>query len=345
MKKTIPILVVIILTIGGIGASSIKVSDSKVINPLYLDELDQYQDVMTENVFIPVGNIQIPDNPISVQAAQSFIPTKSTLTIVELFIIKNLTATEPLMISIREELTEDDLTTTGIDPSLVPTEDFDWVEVDLDDLSVTPGQTYYIVAITENITENYYGWGANNISDSYLYGCAWYSIDEGNSWGNESASSSPQGIESWINQGQNPKFDDPVTWDMCFRTYGTDNLPPETPEIDGPASGAAGTSYDYDFSAVDPDGDEVKFHIDWGDETSEWSDFTSSETTITVSHTWEEQGDYTITVYAQDSNGFDGPESTLPITMPRFRAANNIFIKFFGRHPNIFPILRLLLGL
>ena len=121
--------------------------------------------------------------------------------------------------------------------------------------------------------------------------------------------------------------------------------PPEAPTIDGPASGAAGASYDYDFSAVDPDGDDVKFFINWGDETSEWSDFTASETPITVSHTWEEQGDYTITVYAQDSNGLDGPESTLPITMPRNRIVRNPFIKFLQKYPNMFPLLRQLLGL
>jgi len=92
--------------------------------------------------------------------------------------------------------------------------------------------------------------------------------------------------------------------------------PPGAPDIDGPSSGAAGTSYDYDFTAIDPDGDDVKYYIDWGDETNEWTGFEASGTPLTVSHTWAEEGDYTITAYAQDSNGMDGPEGTLPITMP-----------------------------
>ena len=121
--------------------------------------------------------------------------------------------------------------------------------------------------------------------------------------------------------------------------------PPEAPDIAGPASGNAGTPYDYDFTAIDPDGDNVKYYIDWGDETNEWTEFAASNTPVTVSHTWAEQGDYVITAYAQDSNGMDGPESTLPITMPRNRAYNSLFLQFLQNHPNILPIIRYLLGL
>jgi len=154
MKKIIPIFVIGILVISGISTVA-KVKVKSLVEPI-ADELDQYQEVMTENLGIPVGQLSIPENPINIQVAQSFIPTKDIITRVELLIGKNSTATYPLEISIREELIKEDLTSVSIDPAMVPTESFDWVEIDFEDAVITSGQTYYIVALTENITENYY---------------------------------------------------------------------------------------------------------------------------------------------------------------------------------------------
>jgi len=38
--------------------------------------------------------------------------------------------------------------------------------------------------------------------------------------------------------------------------------PPTIPDIDGETNGDVGTSYDYDFTATDPDGDQIKYIID-----------------------------------------------------------------------------------
>jgi len=124
------------------------------------------------------------------------------------------------------------------------------------------------------------------------------------------------------------------------------NQPPSTPTIDGPTSGKAGTAYDYEFTATDPDGDDVKYYIEWGDDSTEWTSFAASGTPVTVSHTWEERGDYTITAKAQDTGGLTGPEATLPITMPKARFVHNsLFLRLLGQFPNAFPILRQILGL
>ncbi len=354
MKKILPLLVVGILVLSGLGAVALHVNidsqllDYKTGTASRSDELDQSQTVMTENTAVPVGNVPIPDNPICIQVAQSFIPTKDVLTRVELFIGKNSTATYPLAVSIREELTEDDLTVINIDPSQVPTEDYDWVEIDFDDITVTTGLTYYVVALTENVTDNFYAWGANNISESYPDGCAWVSIDEGDTWTNESASSSyPNTAEAFSNQGAQPIFEDVVTWDMCFKTYGIDNAPPNAPSIDGQTSGKTGKEYEYTFNAVDPDGNDVKYFIDWGDGNTEWTGFSASGTPVTVSHTWAEKGTYTITAIAQDEHGLEGPEGTLDVSMPKNRAFNMnlLFLRFLQQHPHMFPVIRHMLGL
>jgi hypothetical protein len=121
--------------------------------------------------------------------------------------------------------------------------------------------------------------------------------------------------------------------------------PPEAPTIDGPMSGDPGTSYDYKFNAVDPDGDDVKYFVDWGDDTSDVTDLNPSGTDVTVSHTWAASGKYTITAYAEDSNGNIGPSSTFQVTMPKEKTVFYLFQRILERFPNAFLVLKQLLGL
>jgi hypothetical protein len=117
--------------------------------------------------------------------------------------------------------------------------------------------------------------------------------------------------------------------------------PPGAPDIDGPNQGDSGTMYTFTFNAVDPDGDDVKFHIDWDDLISDTTDFTASGTDITAEHTWGPGGDYVIKARAEDTNGLVGPESTFEISIPRNRAR---FYNLFDILPNIFRFFNLLFG-
>ena len=96
-----------------------------------------------------------------------------------------------------------------------------------------------------------------------------------------------------------------------------ENNAPEIIDIAGPINGVAGTSYDYDFTATDPDGDYVQYYIKWGDGDTEWTSFTASGTALKVSHTWSEKGDYTITAKAIDTYGAESQWLTLSVTMPK----------------------------
>jgi len=120
------------------------------------------------------------------------------------------------------------------------------------------------------------------------------------------------------------------------------NDPPGAPSIDGPASGKIKVKHDYILNAVDPEGDDVYYYVDWGDTTnSGWVGPYASGVDTTVSHTWAKKGTYIITAKAKDVNGLEGPSSTLEVTMPRSRA---VIIRFLDLFPNAFPFLRLLLG-
>jgi len=214
MKKMISIFVLGIFILGGFTTTAFF---EKAYSDLTRDELDQFQTNMTTNYAIPVGNVKLFNTTLSFQVAQSFMPTKNILTRAELFIRKNSTATYPISVSIREELTNDDMTVLDIDPSIVPTEDHDWIEINFDDILMTTNRSYYIVAITENVTDNFYFWGANNLSGSYPYGCMWYSIDEGDTWTNRSVSSKPDSYEIHYKKHAQPLFKENKTWDFLIR--------------------------------------------------------------------------------------------------------------------------------
>jgi hypothetical protein len=186
---------------------------------MYLDELDQNQSAYIEGLMMPIGRIVFEETIIMVQVAQSFIPTKELLTRVELYAAKNVTASSPLVVGIRDNLTHGNLVEISIPPGAFNTGNFSWVECNFNDIWVTPGKTYYIVTKTKNVTDNLYVWAANNNSNAYPNGCAWVSIDNGSSW-NESVTQNQELQSKMDVQYPAPLDRDDTGGDMCFRTYG-----------------------------------------------------------------------------------------------------------------------------
>jgi hypothetical protein len=339
MNKIIPILAIGILVLSGM--SGVAIIKNKTNFAPILDELDQSQTIMAENILMPIGQVPYEGNLTNIQVAQSFIPTKEILTRVELFIGKNITVQYPIYISIREELTKDDLTVDEIDPSHVQTDELGWLEINLPDIVVESGHIYYIVAITHNATDNWYGWGGNNNSESYPDGCAWFSYDDGDSWTNRSCVSSSNNVESSYNRYQSIEFDEYVTWDMCFKTFGRNSLAPSPPLINGPTTARFNESQSFIITTNDPDGDDVFYQILWGDgESEEWIGPFKSDELINIDHTWVEQGIYVIVARAKDIYGYTGNWSEFEIEIPRDRQFN-----FFSWLYYRFPVFREILGL
>jgi len=93
------------------------------------------------------------------------------------------------------------------------------------------------------------------------------------------------------------------------------NDPPLAPDLSGPTQGTNGVSYNYTVSAIDNDGDDVFYYVDWGDQTSSgWIGPFASGTPVTFNHSWAFMGTYTIKARAQDSHGLEGIWS-LPLQM------------------------------
>jgi hypothetical protein len=155
-------------------------------------------------------------------------------------------------------------------------------------------------------------------------------------------------VSSYINPGMDAldyktveefqSFGDPTL------SISSDSQAPNKPtKPSGPATGKINTKYTYSTSAIDPEGDQVYYLFDWGDNTtSGWVGPFNSGATGSADHKWTEKYTYEVKSIAKDENGVIGDWSDpLTVTMPRDKSIdNNYFIlKILENHPYIFQIL------
>lgn len=86
------------------------------------------------------------------------------------------------------------------------------------------------------------------------------------------------------------------------------NSPPATPTITGPTVLAPNVAGTYGFRSTDPDGDTLRYAIDWNndgtvDQYLPASGYTASGTTLSTSRTWITSPSRTFRALAQDSSG------------------------------------------
>ena len=97
----------------------------------------------------------------------------------------------------------------------------------------------------------------------------------------------------------------------------TDNNPPNTPEITGPAEGIPGNQYLYNIVTTDLDEHNIYYFVDWDDNTTTgWLGPYVSGTQIHVTHSWTEQGSYTVKAKAKDTMGAESAWGTIDVVMP-----------------------------
>ncbi|MFB3765807.1 MAG: hypothetical protein ACE14P_11265 [Methanotrichaceae archaeon] len=82
------------------------------------------------------------------------------------------------------------------------------------------------------------------------------------------------------------------------------NNPPSIPfSLSGPNSGIKKHLYRYSTSAIDPDKDQLRYYISWGDGTTSVSKLVKSGRGIIMSHKWPNGGIYDIKARAMDRKG------------------------------------------
>jgi hypothetical protein len=286
MKKIIGIFVCMLLIITALPVIGL------------LDQEDQVQKQSDDSYLIS-------DSMVYGGLAQSFKPTMPTLTKVLLYFNRkpgNDRYTR-YYVDIATTLTGGALATDWI---LSPTHIGDrWYTFDFPDVSVTPGNTYYIIL---------YGTGSTGHDEcivEWFYGSP-DPYPNGDTWRNT--------ITGWYD------IDFLGTPDFCFWTWGEtgENNPPDKPSIPtGQSSGNVGVSYTYSTSANDPEGDQVWYKWDWGNEISDWDGPYISGDLVTQSHKWPSQGTYAIKVKAKDNNDLESVWSDpLLVTMPKTKIYN-----------------------
>ena len=116
---------------------------------------------------------------------------------------------------------------------------------------------------------------------------------------------------------------------------------PIRPLIEGNTSGKVGNKYNYTFITIDPDGDDVYYYIDWGDNTdSGWIGPYCSGAAVIKAHKWNNQGTYIIKAKAKTIGGEESDWGELKVTMPRDKTiSSSLFLRFLERY----PLLNLLL--
>ncbi len=138
-------------------------------------------------------------------------------------------------------------------------------------------------------------------------------------------------------------FDGIIDEVMIYREIAGNQAPLET-VITGENNGKINTEYTYTFNAEDPDNNEVRYHIDWGDgSTPEWTGFYLQGTDVTAKHTYTTQGTYKIKAYAQDEFGADGPETEYEVTHPKSKGIYfnfNLLNWLFEHFPNLLSIFK-----
>jgi hypothetical protein len=106
-------------------------------------------------------------------------------------------------------------------------------------------------------------------------------------------------------------------WSVPLTVVILNDHPPSSPTLTGETHGHKGIPYFYKVLATDPDGDDISYYIDWGDNSSSgWLGPYASGAQVTAHHRWTTEGSYAIRAKVKDATGLESAWATLPISMP-----------------------------
>jgi hypothetical protein len=123
------------------------------------------------------------------------------------------------------------------------------------------------------------------------------------------------------------------------------NQIPDKPTITGPANGIINIPYPYIILGNDPGGHIIYYWVDWGDgnNTGWLGPYISGSPTIPLIHTWTTQGTFNVKAKIKDICDVESPWGELEVNMPREKTIKKPFIQYLQNHPNLFPLMQLLL--
>lgn len=119
-----------------------------------------------------------------------------------------------------------------------------------------------------------------------------------------------------------------------------ENNPPDAPVIKGPTHGKVGITYEWTIISIDPDGDNVTYYVDWGDECGggELHGPYPSGEEVTISHKYTFRNNFIINAMAEDEHGAGSDWTYFKFSTPRNRILHNSMVDWLLDR---FPISRI----
>ena len=123
------------------------------------------------------------------------------------------------------------------------------------------------------------------------------------------------------------------------------NEPPSLPNISGPTRAKEGEVLAYSFVSIDPEGDDISYCIQWGDDAPEIciGPYTSGKEQSN-SHSYFE-GTYIIKIKARDINGAESNWESLELSVPKNKIISSFFFKFLENQPTLYQLFEKIFGL
>ena len=134
-------------------------------------------------------------------------------------------------------------------------------------------------------------------------------------------------------------------WSKYYIRIG--DKPPNEPSIFGSTQGIPNINYQFAFSSVDLDGDNITYDIDWGDGETETNigPFPSGKT-LSRTHMWNQENTYIVKAQSTDEYGCPSGWREHQIIIPRNKAYYCYRLGLLlERFPHAFLIFRNVLGL
>jgi len=136
----------------------------------------------------------------------------------------------------------------------------------------------------------------------------------------------------------------PIPGEADPHVFTVTNLPPTIPAIDGQTEVKVETEYEYTFTSSDPEENMVSYYIDWGDgNITTWTDFESSDSTYTATHSWKNQDEITIKAKSKDTHGAESEYEIIQVTLSKQKDFYDTLIQFIHQLIHLFPFLKIIL--
>jgi hypothetical protein len=164
-----------------------------------------------------------------------------------------------------------------------------------------------------------------------------------NSWG--TTNNRPNGMLAWdMHMDYSCKYSNYYafgagTLEVDFKP---DPEAPEKPTISGPNSIKPDKEYTFEFSAVDPQGDDVYIYVQWTIDMpgSGWLGPYKSGEVVQVNHTWTEEKNFVLMARARDPDKNTSIWSSFDVIMPRVKEKTMSSLDFLPYHPHILALLQ-----